>query len=349
MNRREFTKMMAAGVPLLTRSEHATVADSEALPATHATAALREFEKLQFGVSYHFSMNTFTGDDYEQGKVPASAYHPTNLDVRQWIGVAHELGAKYAVLTAKHMSGFALWDSANYDYDVAASPIKTDVVAEFVAACKEYDLKHGFYYCILDPHNEGVFDWNIPVKENYYKLIKQQLTELHSKYPNTFYQLLDITWKLSADQRWELYRLIKKYSPQGVVVMNQAFYQSKKNVGRVCEPASFPTDIINGEDQLPPPEGHDLHIKFEGKTYYMPMEAWMPTGPPYKPMPPMHSWFWRPGFITQSAETIASYYTDCRQRNANLLLNLSPDTTGRLPEDAVKTLHETARIIKRKT
>jgi alpha-L-fucosidase len=63
----------------------------------------------------------------------------------------------------------------------------------------------------------------------------------------------------------------------------------------------------------------------------------------------MHSWFWRPGFITQSAETIASYYTDCRQRNANLLLNLSPDTTGRLPEDAVKTLHETARIIKRKT
>jgi hypothetical protein len=132
-----------------------------------------------------------------------------------------------------------------------------------------------------------------------------------------------------------------------MVVMNQAYYQSKRNLGRICEPKSWPTDVINGEDQLPPPEGHDPYVKFEGKTYYMPMEAWMPTGPPYKPMPPMHSWFWRPGFTTQSAETIASYYNDCRKHNANLLLNLSPDTSGRLPEEAVNTLNQAARIIKR--
>jgi alpha-L-fucosidase len=350
MNRREFAKNVAACAPLmLPGTARALLSSTDIQPATHQSPALKEFVKLQFGVSFHFSMNTFTGDDYEQGKVPASTYNPTNLDVRQWIRTAHDLGAKYAVLTAKHMSGFALWDSANYDYDVVSSPNKTDVVAEFVAACKEFGLKHGFYYCILDPHNEGVFDWNIPVKEGYYKVIKQQVTELHSKYPNTFYQLLDITWKLSADQRWELYRLIKKYSPNGVIVMNQAYYQSKKNLGRICEAASFPTDVINGEDQLPPPEGHDPQIKFEGKTYYMPMESWIPTGPPYKPLPPMNSWFWRPGFTTMSAEKIAADYEDCRKHNSNLLLNLSPDTSGRLPDEAVKTLQEAARIIKRKT
>ena len=349
MNRREFSKGMAvSAAAVVSRVSHAA-STPRIEPASHRTHALREFEKLRFGVSFHFSMNTFTGNDYETGGVPASTYNPTNLDVGQWIRVAHDLGARYAVLTAKHMSGFALWDSANYDYDVAASPNKTDVVAEFVKACKKYGLKHGFYYCILDPHNEGKFDWDIPVQEGYYKLIKQQLTELHSTYPNTFYQLLDITWKLSQDQRWEVYELIKKYSPHGVIVMNQAYYQSKRNLGRICEPKSWPTDVINGEDQLPPPEGHDAHVKFEDKTYYMPMEAWMPTGPPYKPMPPMHSWFWRPGFVTQSAETIASYYNDCRKRNANLLLNLSPDTTGQLPEQAVNTLHEAARIINRKS
>jgi hypothetical protein len=178
---------------------------------------------------------------------------------------------------------------------------------------------------------------------------QQQLTELHSRYPNTFYQLLDITWKLSKERRWELYRLIKKYSPNGIVVMNQAYYQSKHNLGRICEPASWPTDVINGEDTLPPPEGHDVHVKFEGKTYYLPMESWIPTGPPYKPMPPMHSWFWRPGFRIQSAETIASAYSDCRGHNANLLLNLSPDTTGGLPEEAVQTLQQAARIINGKS
>jgi alpha-L-fucosidase len=104
--------------------------------------------------------------------------------------------------------------------------------------------------------------------------------------------------------------------------------------------------VINTEDTLPPPEGHDPHVKFEDKTYYMPLEAWIPTGPPFKPLPPMNSWFWRPGFTTQSAEKIASEYNDCRKRNSNLLLNLSPDTTGRLPEEAVTTLQEAARIIK---
>src|SRR5579862_4567572 len=226
LNRRNCLKKMATAAgalalrPSLLAAEHPT-------PASRRTPALAEYERLRFGVSFHFSMNTFTRNDYETGGVPASTYNPTNLDVRQWIRVARDLGARYAVLTAKHMSGFCLWDSANYDYDVAASSNKTDVVAAFVAACKEYGLKHGFYYCILDPHNEGKFDWDIPVQERYYKLIKQQLAELHSKYPHTFYQLLDITWKLSDDQRWEVYKLIKKYSPHGIVVTNQAYYQSK--------------------------------------------------------------------------------------------------------------------------
>jgi alpha-L-fucosidase len=77
----------------------------------------------------------------------------------------------------------------------------------------------------------------------------------------------------------------------------------------------------------------------------MPMEAWIPTGPPYKPMPPMHSWFWRPGFQTQSASDIAGVYRDCMQRNSNLLLNLSPDTSGRLPDQTVETMAQVAKLI----
>lgn len=28
-------------------------------------------------------------------------------------------------------------------------------------------------------------------------------------------------------------------------------------------------------------------------------------------MPPMHSWFWREGFVSQSPEAIAGWYRDC--------------------------------------
>jgi len=316
-------------------------------PATRRTPAVARYEQLGFGVSYHFSMNTFTGDDYETGAVPASTYNPTHLDVRQWIRVAHDLGARYAVLTAKHMSGFCLWNSKGYDYDVAASRNKTDVVAAFVAACHEYGLRPGFYYCILDPHNEGKFDWNAPVSDKYFKLIRHHLTELHTRYPGTFYQLLDISWKISHQQRWQLYQLIKRYSPDCLVVMNQGFDQSRRNQGRICEPASWPSDVINGEDSLPPPEGHNPQIMFESKKYYLPMETWLPIGPIYPPMPRVHTWFWHKNFKLQSADVIAKAHRDCMARKANLLLNLGPDNTGRLPDDVVATVHEVARRIRR--
>jgi alpha-L-fucosidase len=75
-------------------------------------------------------MHTFASNDYETGDVPTSVYNPTNLDVHQWIGKGRQLSARYAVLTAKHMCGFRLWDAENCDYDIAGSPDKTDVVAD---------------------------------------------------------------------------------------------------------------------------------------------------------------------------------------------------------------------------
>ena len=291
-------------------------------------------------------MNTFTGADYDPGKVPATTYNPTHLDVRQWIRVARDLGAKYAVLTVKHMSGFCLWDSRGYDYDVAASANKTDVVAAFVAACKEYGLRPGFYYCILDPHNEDTLKWSAMISDKYFRLIRQHVTELHTQYPNTFYQLFDITSKLSPDQRWELYHLVKKYSPDCIVVMNQEFDHSRRNQGRTCEPKSWPTDVINGEDTLPPPEGHNPQVEFEGKEYYLPFETWLPTGPIYPPNPRVHTWFWNEGYTTQSAGVIAEAYHTCMTHHANFLLNLAPDRTGRLPQEAVKTMQQVAELIR---
>src|SRR4051812_21489829 len=88
-------------------------------PATRRTRVLADYEEMQFGVSYHFSMNTFTGNDYETGGVPASTYNPTHLDVRQWSRVAHELGAPDARLTPKQQSRFFLLVSGRSDDHVA--------------------------------------------------------------------------------------------------------------------------------------------------------------------------------------------------------------------------------------
>jgi alpha-L-fucosidase len=59
----------------------------------------------------------------------------------------------------------------------------------------------------------------------------------------------------------------------------------------------------------------------------------------------MHTWFWHPWYKMQSAEILARAYRDCMSGNANLLLNLAPDNTGRLPDGQVATLRRLAELI----
>jgi hypothetical protein len=130
MNRRGLLKQIAAPLAafLVGYVARPLYAATEVGAATARTSALAEYEKLRFGVSFHFSTPTFTGDDYDTGAQPASVYNPTHLDVRQWIRVAHDFGAKYAILTAKYMSGFCLWDSHNgsiISHDPTAGTFRT--------------------------------------------------------------------------------------------------------------------------------------------------------------------------------------------------------------------------------
>src|SRR5438552_14950198 len=98
--------------------------------------ALQRWESLAYGMLIHFGMSTFDGNEISEGDKPSSFYAPDKLDVDQWISVARDAGMKYAVLTAKHVSGHCLWPSALTEYDVATSSNKTDVVDAFVKACQ---------------------------------------------------------------------------------------------------------------------------------------------------------------------------------------------------------------------
>jgi Alpha-L-fucosidase len=84
----------------------------------------------------HFGVNTFTFDEWSDGTTPVEKYNPTELDCDQWARVASEAGFRYILLTTKHHDGFCLWNSKYTDYDVASSPVKTDVVAALSRSCK---------------------------------------------------------------------------------------------------------------------------------------------------------------------------------------------------------------------
>ena len=299
-------------------------------PAAKRTDELAEWESLKYGMFIHYGMSTFVNGNW-QTSPPAETYAPSHLDVRQWIRVARQAGMKYAVLTAKHVAGHCLWDSRDYDYDVASSSETTDVVAEFMAACKAEGIKAGLYYCVLDNHNEGGVKWTDPVAPEYFKLIKKHLTELHTRYPGIFEQWIDIPRKLSAEQRRELYRLIKRLSPKCIVMMNQGFLDGQQ-IPEDC----WPTDLADGERTLPPPTGHDPRKRVKGKSYYIPMEVCDTIG---------KKWFWARNDPPKSVKTVYRLYAKSTSRKANFLLNVPPDPTGRIPQDAVNRLMELRAVI----
>ncbi|UCD29764.1 MAG: alpha-L-fucosidase [Planctomycetota bacterium] len=307
-------------------------AENKAVEPAHArTAKLKEWEGLKYGMFIHYGMSTFTGRDIDPGDKPASTYAPSNLDVAQWIRVAREAGMKYAILTAKHVPGYCLWDSKDYDYDVAQGTDKTDVVAEFMKQCKRAGIKPGLYYCVLDGHNEGGVKWKAAVGEKYLKLIKHHLTELHTRYPGIYEQWIDIPSKLSPAQRRQVYQLIKRLNPQCIVIMNQGFRDA------VTVPMNaWPTDLLNGERTLPPKAGHNPVKTVKGQKYYLPMEVCDTIG---------STWHWIPGDYCRSTHSLYGLYKNCRERGANLLLNVSPDRSGRIPAEYIKALKEFKKVI----
>ena len=347
MNRRNFIHS-AVSVLSLKAIEHGSAATGSTLgPSSRKTADLARFEKMSLGVSYCFGMNTFTGNDYDEGTAPASTYAPNQLNLDQWLAVAARIGARYAILTAQHMSGFCLWDADDYNYDVAASGNRTDVVAAFMAACDKYNIMPGLYYCILDPRNEGSkgkVDWSGRVSPSYYAFVLRRIKELHRNYKGIGLQVIDIPGKLSPEQRWEIYRVVKSLSPHCLMMVNQTWDPSKANQGRISTPEAWPTDIIVSEDELPPMEGHNSSVEYEGHRYYMPMLSWLPIGPFYRETK-YRDWFWNPQFKTRPATEIFDLYQKTVSRNASFLMNLSPDSRGLLPDEQVEQMNHLAEFL----
>jgi alpha-L-fucosidase len=174
---------------------------------------------LKYGLYIHFGMDTFRHPG-EKGRLPVERFAPTALDVKSWAHTAKLAGMTFAILTAKHETGFCLWDSQGYDYDIAHSPVKGDLLADFIAACKAEGLVPGVHYSIPDAYNEGAVRSQGDVPPPYFNVIKQHLTELNTKYPELRIIRLDGSCRLSPTQFEELTGLVKRLNPQCAVWTN---------------------------------------------------------------------------------------------------------------------------------
>jgi alpha-L-fucosidase len=304
---------------------------------------IQAWRQLKYGMFIHYGMSTFDGVELSDGKTPAEKFAPTAQDVDQWVRVAKEAGMKYAVLTAKHVAGFCLWDSkviwkgAEYSYDVGASPVKTDIVGEFVKACGKYGVVPGIYYCSMDHHNShATTEWTpqLPyLTAEYFQLMQDHLTELHTRYPSIAITWIDIPRHLDAEQRGILYDSVHQLNPRSLVEFNFGV-ESRDIVGDytidVATQVTWPTDILNSEVSVIKTP-FQLQQVYQGKTYELGYESCHTL---------VGGWFWEPGQSPKSVSNVTGLFNSVSAANGNLLLNVPPDQTGRIPDASVKRLNE---------
>ncbi|WP_205601935.1 alpha-L-fucosidase [Sphingobacterium sp. xlx-96] len=89
-------------------------------------------------------------------------FNPEQLDTDQWIRSVKDMGAKMAILTVTHETGFALYQSDVNPYSMKALKFqdgKGDIVRDFIASCKKYDILPGLYIGIRWNSFLGVYDF----------------------------------------------------------------------------------------------------------------------------------------------------------------------------------------------
>lgn len=303
---------------------------------------LKEWESLGYGMFIHFGMSTFDSTELSKGDKPSTYYNPTELDVEQWIKVAKNAGMKYAVLTTKHVSGHCLWPTKYSDYSVATSSNKTDVVEEFVNACRKYGIVPGFYYCSWDNHNlfgsltPSMTKWEYAyTTEEYQAFQMNQITELLTQYGEIGEVWIDIPRVLPRGYRHKLYNHIANLQPNAIIMMNNGIGDGSA----LSVEHTWPTDIVAIERFLP--NSHRGHIKvreIEGKSYYIPGEVCDPIG---------KEWFYVEGDKPRSDAELLGMYLVTRERGANLLLDVGPDKRGVIPQHYVDALMRLKKNIDR--
>jgi len=285
-----------------------------------------DFLKLKFGMFIHFNMATYMGVQWVAGYPSPSTFDPgvETIDTDAWADAAVSAGMKYAVLTAKHVSGFCLWDSKYTTYDVMHPdcPYKKDLVAQFIKSFKSRGLKVGLYYGwrhpgFGDPNKFKVLppecDPATHTFEEQKEFQKAQIAELLTKYPDVFY-----IWNDALDPKImpadEILTHIRSIRPNVLASANWWSW-AKKGTPYV--------DIAVKELRHFPQDN-----KAPGET------CWSLE----------HSWFWHEGTRSKTAKQVLALLKTVNSRNSNLLLNVGPDRSGKIIESSLETLAEVGRL-----
>ena len=320
----------------------------------------------EIGAMFHFDLQVFEPaykwrSDWNYHP-DLSIFNPKELDTDQWLKAVKAAGATYAVLVAKHCSGFSLWPTNAHPYSVKNTPWrngKGDIVKDFIASCKKYGIKPGIYasasangYFKVD--NPGLVKSGNPKEQEKYKeVVRTQLTELWSQYGKLFEVWFDGGVLPPEKGGVDIPFLFKRYQPEAIAFQGPLGYNSNirfvGNEGGVCpypcwaraDSTTSATGVIQIKGLNGNPEG-----KFwcPGESDFA-LRKWTKEKPAFQ-----GGWFWHKDEEDRirTLDDMMDRYITTVGRNTNMLVGIVVDPRGLVPDADMNRLKEFGQAVKKR-
>lgn len=291
------------------------------------------FKDAKLGIFIHWGIYAVNGIDeswsffneylsHEDYLKQVDGFTAAKYDPKAWASLIAKSGARYAVLTAKHHDGFALWDTNYGDLNVANSPAKKDLIQPFVMELRKQKLKVGLYFSLPD--------WSYMDYPNFTRTKKryEQDTSRWQRFINYFHgQLKELNNRYTPDLLWF----------DGDWEFNAETWQAKEVRSFLLD--KNPNLIINSRlagygDYATPEQGLPI-VKPEHKYWELCMTM-------------NNSWGYQENdHDYKTPNQIIRIFADCISMGGNLLLDIGPKADGTIPQEQLTILHELGRWTKK--
>ncbi|WP_339706295.1 alpha-L-fucosidase [uncultured Kriegella sp.] len=330
------------------------------------------WQQAEMGAVFHYDLHVFDQVKYGQGNNRISPvrdyqiFHPDKLDTDQWIKAAKDAGFTFAILTATHETGFALYQSEVNPYSMKALRFqdgKGDIVRDFVESCRKYGIKPGIYLGIRWNSFFGVHDFKVngegefrEERQKYYnRMVEGMVKEICTNYG----ELFEIWFDGGADSPHrgapDVLPIVQQYQPNCLFYHNKQLAEARwggSESGTIPYPswATFPYHSTGaGESASEAISNNNFELL---KTGDPEGNYWMPamSDAPLRGFNGRHEWFWEPGDEEHifPLEDLMNMYYKSVGRNSTLIMGLTPNPDGLLPEPDVNRLKKWGDEINRR-
>ena len=299
------------------------------------------WQDMEMYAFIHYSLNTYTDQEWGFGNEDPKLFNPADLDCQQWARVCKQAGMRGIIFTAKHHCGFCMWPSAYTEYSVKNSPWKQgkgDVVRELAEACREEGLKFAVY---LSPWDRNHPEYG---RQAYVDYFRNQLRELLTNYGDIFevwfdganggdgwYGGTNETRKIDRTTyyQWpETYKMIRQLQPKCLIWNDGSDRGDLRWVGTEAGNVGETNwSLLNGDGEV---TWSMLHHGLEDGDSWVPGE----TNTSIRP-----GWFYHDTeneHVKSLTKLMDTYYKSVG-RNSTLLLNFPIAPNGRIhPNDSLR-------------